>query len=251
MKVTMEKAHDYPVQLLGYLVNLVEDKVCAPFILMDEYVFSTYFTALLQGLPRDGLDNVLRSILKKVHIDLCDFEHADAIGGLEKQEKLMQIVNNLRSQFSENITTTYVKDFFLSTAIYRELLQQYRIASDCSKALETIVVAMFEEMSKETINQVSSLSQNLSRISATIHLTAEEGRLMEMNLLFSTDIRSSIFRDFLFTITKNPSLFEHFYKVMLGCNTDATGIDEALSERSKPIALGIVNYNLKSKRMSN
>lgn len=251
MKVNMDKTHDYPVELLGYLVNLAEDKVCAPFILMDEYVFSTYFTALLQGLPRDGLDSVLRSILKKVHIDLSNFEHADAIGSLEKQEKLMQIVNNLRSQFSENITTTYVKDFFLSTAIYRELQQNYKIASECVAALEIIVNSMFVEMSKDTINQVSSLTQNLSRISSTINLTAEEGRLMELNLLFSTDIRSSIFRDFLFTITKNPSLFEHFYKVMLGCNTDASDIDEALSERSKPIALGIVNYDLKSKRMSN
>jgi len=250
----IEQKHEYPVQLLEYMVNLAEDKVCAPFILMDEYVFATYFTALLQGLPRDSGNDRLTPILNKVlpGLDTDDFDPENALSALEKQEKLMQIVNNLRSQFSENITTTYVKDFFISTSIYRELITYYKSSRESSDALAELVNAMFQVMIEGYSGKVSSITLNIERITKTISIDVAEGKLLEMNLLFSTDIRAAIFRDFLFTITHNPSLFEHFYRVMLGSN-DITmlGIDEALSERSIPIALGIVNYDTKTKRLAN
>jgi DNA polymerase III delta prime subunit len=252
--MSLEQKHEYPVHLLRYLINLAGDKVCAPFILMDEYVFSTYFTALLQGMPRDFGNDKLSPILRRVlpGLDTDEFDPENALSALEKQEKLMQIVNNLRSQFSENITTTYVKDFFISSAIYREITRCYKSSQESCDALNTIVNSMYDEMEASYSNRISSITVNLERLSDTIALTEAECKLLELNLMFSTDIRATIFRDFLFTITKNPTLFEHFYKVMLGEN-DITilGIDEALSERSAPIALGIVNYDIKSKRMSN
>jgi len=252
--MSLEQKHEYPVQLLRYLINLAGDKVCAPFILMDEYVFSTYFTSLLQGMPRDFGNDRLTPIIKKIlpDIDTDEFNPENALSSLEKQEKLMQIVNNLRTQFSENITTTYVKDFFISSAIYRELTMSYKSSHESCAALDKIANEMYSAMEESYSNRISSITLNLERLSDTIGLTEAECKLLELNLMFSTDIRATIFRDFLFTITKNPTLFEHFYKVMLGEN-DITilGIDEALSERSAPIALGIVNYDAKSKRMSN
>lgn len=252
----MNLKHEYPVQLLSYLTKLSNDPVTAPFILMDEYVFSTYFTALLQGLSIDGLENpAINDILKEnfPNFDIADFELEDALSGLEKQEKLMQIVNNLRSQFSENITTTYVKDFFLSTTIYQELVGNFKSSKSQCDVLKKIVDSMFEKMMEYCGDRVTSLSINLNRTKDVIDLTNAESRLIEMNLLFSTDIRAAIFRDFLFTISKNTSLFEHFYKTMLGGNDllEESLVDECMSEYSKPIALGIVNYDFKTKRMSN
>lgn len=246
--------HEYPVHLLKYLVNLSADKMCAPFILMDEYVFATYFTALMQGMPREGANDRFTPIMLKTlpELDTYDLEPENAVGSLEKQDKLMQIVNNLRSQFSENITTTYVKDFFVSSSIYRELINYYKTSKESCDALNEIVTKMYEAMLDEYSNKVSSITINLERLAKCISLTESETKLFEMNLLFSTDIRSAIFRDFLFTITRNPSIFEHFYKVMLG-EGDITniGIDDALSERSLPIGLGIVNYDAKTKRLAN
>jgi SpoVK/Ycf46/Vps4 family AAA+-type ATPase len=118
--------------------------------------------------------------------------------------------------------------------------------------LARIVNLMFEDMIKSFSGRVSSITLNVERLTHTLKLSVADGKLLEMNLLFSTDIRAAIFRDFLFTITHNPSLFEHFYRVMLGSNDIAVkGIDEALSDRSTPIALGIVNYDTKTKRLAN
>ena len=246
--------HEYPVNLLKYLVNLSDDKMCAPFIMMDEYVFATYFTALIQGMPREGANDRFTPLIMKIlpELDTYDMEPENAVSSLEKQDKLMQIVNNLRSQFSENITTTYVKDFFISSSIYRELVVYYKTSQESCEALNKIVKEMYEVMLSEYSNKVSSITINIERLAEIISLTASEMKLIEMNILFSTDVRAAIFRDFLFTITRNPSMFEHFYKVMLGEN-DVTniGIDDALSERSLPIGLGIVNYDMKTKRLAN
>jgi hypothetical protein len=251
--MTQNTANEYPVQLLEYLVNLSEDPLCTPFILMDEYVFSTYFTALLQGLPVDSSNEALSKILADIipGFDLEAFETLDSINNLEKQEKLMQIVNNLRHQFSENITTTYVRDFVLSSEIYRTLLSTYKTNNESSEALKKIVNAMFDVMRDNFAGRISSITINIQRLTDAIKLSVAEGKLMEMNLLFSVDIRAAIFRDFLFAINRNSSLLEHFYKVMLGINQSVDGINDCLSDRSKPIALGIVNYDAKSKRLPN
>ena len=247
--------YDYPAHTLEYLVNLASDKVCAPFILIDEYVFSTYLTSLMQGLSRDNEDAELKKILLKIlpELDIDDFDHEAALTNLEKQEKLMQIVGNLRSQFSDSITTTYVKDFFLANSVYRELMCSYKSSRESCDALKKIIDLMFEQMMSNYSSRISSITINLERISSSISLTKAEERLIEMNLLFSTDIRAAIFRDFLFTITKQTSLFEHFYSTMIDDEliSDKNSIIEVLSERSLPIALGIVNYDIKSKRLSN
>ena len=245
--------NESPVQLLEYLVNLSEDAMCAPFIMMDEYVFSTYLTAILQGVPQDDGNTALRRILREVlpNFDFDDFQTMEAISYLDKQEKLGQIVNNLRAQFSDSITTTYVRDFVLSAEIYHELLQTYKNNFDAGEALKKLVNLMFDEMIKKYAGKTTSITINIQRLTDALDLTVAEGKLIELALLYSTDIRAAIFRDFLFTITKNPTLYEHFYSVMLGSNEDHAAVVQALSERSKPIALGIVNFDNKSKRLGN
>lgn len=252
---------EFPVHLLAYPARLATDEIAASCIMMDEYVFSTYFSALLQGLKLDGdggAESLLASVISEAvpGFELDDLDVPDAIQGLDKQEKLMQIVNNLRHQFNESITTTYVKDFFLAAAIYRELLSFHRNSvREASKSFEKIVIALFGAIMEDLQGQTSSISMNLERVGSVIDLTLPEARLMEMNLLFSIDVRSAIFRDFLFSITKNASMFEHFYRVMLGKDLNPgqymSEIDEAFSEKSNRLALGIVNYDLKTKRMAN
>jgi SpoVK/Ycf46/Vps4 family AAA+-type ATPase len=251
----MNQNHDYPVHTLAYLVRLSSDKICAPFILIDEYVFSTYFAAIIQGLSRDNEDFELKNILNKVlpALDISELNKEESLSNLEKQEKLMQIVGNLRSQFSESITTTYVKDFFLANSVYRELTYSYKSSKESCDALKKIVDMMYAKMLLSFSGRTTSILLNLERISDTISLTTAEKRLIEMNLLFSTDIRAAIFRDFLFTITKQTSLFEHFYSTMINDYDiiDKSSIIDVLSESSLPIALGIVNYDIKTSRLSN
>lgn len=243
----------YPVQLLNYLANVAGNTTVSSIILGDEYVFATYFSAMMQGLSTGVHDPY--AVISKIVVQFCpDFEAEETQldMDLSKQERMMKIVDGLRAQFNEQVTTTYVRDFFYSISVFRAINRE----KDYSESLLTFnkIINEIAVASVARINGgISVLSLNINRLMDLLDLTIPESRLLELNLLFSTDVRCSIFRDFLFSVIKNPSMFDYVYRTMLGndlVGVDKADIEPALSERSKPISMGIVSYDRKTKKMS-
>lgn len=239
--------------LLKYPANLANDNVISGIIIGDEYVFATYFSAMMQGLA-SGVHNPFDAIneIVKNQIDSYEPEDTHTIDlDMAKQERMMKIVDGLRAQFNEQVTTTYVRDFFYSITIFRAInnLKNYQ---DSLTAFRAII----EDINTISVNQiqgVSVLSLNIERIKTLLNLDTAEARLLELNLYLSTDVRCMIFRDFLFSVMKNPSMYDYVYKTMIGedlSDNDKTFVDAALSERSVPITIGIVSYDRKTKKMS-
>lgn len=242
---------EYPIQLLNYLANVAKDSTVGMMILSDEYVFGTYFSAMMQGLSgvHDHFDVVSKIVVK--HIEDFKFEDQDIVIDLSKQERMMKIVEGLRAQFNEQVTTTYVRDFFFSMEIFRAI----NTTKDYGESLKIFrkIVEDLMARSMKRISGMSSLSLNITRLQSLLDLSLAEARLLELNLLFTTDVRCMIFRDFLFSVTKNPSMYDYVYKTMLG--KDLVGVElsevaQALSEKSSPISMGIVSYDRKTKKMS-
>ena len=245
--------NEYPAQLLNYLANVSGDGVIGTMIISDEYVFATYFSAMMQGLSsgvHDSLDIIAKIVSK--HIKGFKFEEQDTIVlDLSKQERMMKIVDGLRAQFNEQVTTTYVKDFFFSIEVFRAVNGKKDHEESLKVFREIIKDMMVASMDK--IKGMSCLSLNITRLQDLLTLSLPEARLLELNLLFSTDIRSMIFRDFLFSVIKNPSMFDYVYRMMLGkdlADNEQGDVEYALSDKSKPISMGIVSYDRKTKKMS-
>jgi hypothetical protein len=255
----LSKKGEYPVHMLGYMSNLAADTVIAYSIFSDEYVFATYFSAIMQGMMKNNLTNhqAIEHVIRK-HLPLFSPEIETIEVDLVKQENMMKIVDNLRSQFNEQVSTTYVRDFFFSIAVYRELNHD-RDVTEAVLTFGKIVKDIFQESMIEYTG-VSSITTNIRRVSRLLGLSTAESRLIELNLLLSIDIRSIIFRDFLFSVIKNPSMFEFIYRTMLNTpegtaydyfgETYPSEIDAALTPTSTPIAVGMVSYDRKTKKIS-
>lgn len=249
----MQIKNEYPSQLLNYLANVVSDSMLPVLVMSDEYIFSTYFTAMMQGLSSgersasyDSIGAIINSKQRGFVAEDIDFLSVE----LDKQERLMKVVDGLRAQFSEQVTTTYVRDFFFAITVFRFINEHAKNSSEATKLFRSIIQGIVQA-TEERRRGTTSIAINISRLGEILDLTQAEARLLELNLLFSTDVRSMIFRDFLFSVMKNPSMFDHTYKVMLGADLgDTAAVDHALSERSTPLALGIVSYDRKTKRMS-
>lgn len=244
----------YPVHLLGYPAQLVLDSTIASIIITDEYVFSTLFAALFQGLSLDGVDAEVLIKLVEKDIPGVKFDDIDpALIDHKKQEEMVKVVDSLRAQFNEQITTTYVKDFLIATTIYRNIVTRKR-DKDAVGVMQNIVKGLISHYGSRSIHVKSSITANLERLQDILGMTIQETRLMEMAFLFSTDVRCIIFRDFFFTMIKNASMYDHCYRIMLGeregSKDEPNEIGEALTGASKPIALGIVSYDQKLKRLS-
>lgn len=252
--MTPKIVNEFPVHLLVYPSRLAFDEVASSYILKDEYVFSTYIATLLQGFKFEeagGDDDLLAKILADA-VPGFSFDPADNDVNLDlsKQERLMKFVQQLRHQFNEQVTTTYVKDFLLSTSLYRSIMKGSSNQKKAHNQLCTVVSRMMEVLIKRQ-KGTSAISLNVEHLMNIIDLSMAETRLLELAYFFSTDVRALIFRDVLFQLGKDSSMFEHCYKVMLGEDEmcPAAEIDDALSDKSKPIQLGIISYDLKSKRM--
>jgi ascorbate-specific PTS system EIIC-type component UlaA len=75
------KAVEYPLHLLEYMRRVAHDQSCAMYIMVDEFLFSSYFTAIMQGIrlqttPEEFMGS-LEKILKKnfPDIDTTDLLH--------------------------------------------------------------------------------------------------------------------------------------------------------------------------------
>lgn len=243
--------NEYPVHLLNYLVNATGDNAVCLLILSDEYVFATYFCAMMQGVSNnDGYESIGKIVAK--HVKGFRVEEQDMLElDLSKQERMMKIVNGLRSQFNEQVTTTYVRDFFFAITVFRAINGSKHI-SDVVPTFRSIIKQMAVE-GMQRVRGTTSITLNIDRLQDLLGLSLAEARLLELNLLFSIDVRCMIYRDFQFSVLKNPSMLDYIYKMMLGDDltpNEQKEVDTVLSEKSIPIEMGIVSYNRKTKKMS-
>lgn len=250
----MKIEESYPSQLLNYLANISHDTVVSGMILGDEYVFATYFAAITQGLSSTSYD-AYEGISKIVSQHIPAFRTQNKMIEPEdiNQERMMKIIDSLRAQFNEQITTTYVKDFFYAISVFRAINGERDYGQSIEVFRYIVRDIMATSMEKVRLLGQSSVSQNILRLTELLDLTIPEARLLELNLLLSTDIRSIIFRDFLFSLIKNPSMYDHIYCGMLGndlVGSEQPGVHAALADKSKPITMGIVPYDAKTKKMS-
>lgn len=237
--------HDYDNHLLVYMARLAYDNHICRSLFRDEYTFSTYFSILLQGLKNE---ETLSEILEKT---IPNFSYSDTNVNLEDDQRLMKLVSQLRSQFNEEITTTYVKHFFISTAVFRSIFRNSD--KDINKACEILkkaVNGLFDAAIQEQ-SGISSTVLNIGRLMQVLNLSMAEARLLEISLLFSTDVRSQIFRDFHTKLVKDSNLSEYMYLCMLGTDLSEKERIDAISENSKPIILGMVFYNTREKILGN
>jgi hypothetical protein len=247
--------NEYPAHLLNYLAHAAKDTMVCTMILSDEYVFATYFAAMMQGVTTAGHDSydVISEIVTK-HVRDFHIEEQDILDlDIQKQERMMKIVEGLRSQFNEQVTTTYVRDFFLAISVFRAVNNPKKdLYTDSVPAFRKIIGDM-ASVGMQRMQGISSITINIERLQDLLNLTIPEARLLEMNLLFSTDVRCMIFRDFLFSVLKNPSMFDYVYRTMLGkdlSDGEQKEVEAALSDQSVPIKMGIVSYDRKTKKMS-
>lgn len=242
---------EYPVHLLEYPLRLFNNPYTSSAITIDEYVFGTYFALIMQGINQD--DPEVAKIFETVGYKIDS--KADALGLIQdptNQERMMKIVSQLKGQFNEQITTSYVRDFLIGTDFFRHLLSQKK---DIGLIMSEFVFNLTMHFQTSIDSHVFSMSVNLDRIKKVLKLTEAERRLIEMNYLFSTDVRAVIFKNFLFSLIRNPSMFDDFHKALLGdtLNDSKTKhskeVHLALSDESKPIILGIIDYDFKTRVM--
>ena len=114
--------NEYPAQLLNYLANGAGNSMVGGMILGDEYVFATFFSAMMQGLTT-GVHDPYAELTKIVttHCPSFTVEETTIEIDLTKQERMMKIVEGLRAQFNEQVTTTYVRDFFFSISVFNAI----------------------------------------------------------------------------------------------------------------------------------
>jgi len=245
----------FPVHLLRYPAELVKDANACNLIMSDEYLFGTYFTAMLQGAQNDsGIEDVM-VILERHLGDHFKADELEDITSVKKrdQERMMKIVDHLRSQFGEQVTSTYVRDFFIATATYRGILSMEKDFTRCISLFGAIIQSMMEAfLAQAPVGGVSSITENLNRLTKVMSLTQSEGRLLEVSLLFAIDTRFMIFRDFLHQLVRNQASYTNCIKVMLalGGNVFDREVDAALlPQTSKPLALGMISYDQHFKRI--
>lgn len=247
----LEKTGEYPSHLLNYPINLIFNRYTSSTIMLDEYVYGTYFSMLFQGISDRG--EPFKNMFEKITPGFIGNYINDLNNSSKSQESLMKIVNQLRSQFNEELTTTYVKDFLLATSFYRFINQNYS-ADDCLEKTRELILHIRTHIETFNLQIVSSITLNLDRIKKLIKLSNEERALIEVNFLFSTDSRAAIFINFLFSLLKNPSATNDIYRAMMGDSLESSiksskSFDSAFSEESRPIVLGIVDYNFSSHRL--
>jgi adenylate kinase family enzyme len=255
-----ELKNDYPIYLLNYLAELVKEQVLAEAILQDEYSFATFLAALMQGLNSKEEPStttialiVTKRIMRELKGESFNFSTELELED-EKKEKMFEIVERLRKQFTENITTTYVKDFFFAISVYRVItMKGLNFYEQTLPIFRDLVEDIIDEGFRSQRGRTSAIEINIDRLIGLLRLTPAEAQLMEVCLLFSSDVRSIIFRDQFFGQTKNPAMFEAVYHAMIASGLDKSDeaeIVDALKKTSTPIALGIVNYDTKTKRLS-
>lgn len=253
----MAEIIDYTVHLLRYPAALIHDQFSRMMIMGDEYIFATYFAAITQSFHRDD-ETPNATITSIVLKQIPGFEH-EVINELsldmEKQEQMTRIIKNLRRQFSEHITTTYVNDFFFGATVYRHLSEMPR--AEASDAMVGVIDAIIERINRSFEQKYGPVITSLHQINGWLvdlmDLTVAESQLIDVAILFSSDVRFIIFRDLLLSIIKTPSISEHFYAAMVGDgipHNQSGDVTAALdAEKSKPIAIGIVPYDSRLKRL--
>lgn len=243
---------DYPAHLLDYIGNISANQTMLSVLFSDEYIFATYFVAAMQGLPSDEYDTA-KSIVKKYFPRFSiasDYVDASLIGESDKQKSIMGVLDSLRSQFSEQISMRYARDFFFALYLFRFLkdAREHDLYTTVYPGFSKLIAAIVEE-SKIRQQGITSVTQNIQRIQHVLDLSAAEASVIEMTFMFSMDIRTTVFRDFMFQAIKHPGMFDFFYHTMLGSEFSEADVNRALSSASVPISLGIVSYNEKTKRL--
>jgi len=220
----------------------MSDTGCAYLIMADEYIFSTYFAAMMQGMKVDDDDDdairfltILQDEIPGFEPQVIDYASMD----LAYQERMMKIVDNLRSQFNEQITSTYVRDFLTASSIYRQINNAEKDTTKASKMASRIVARMIKFILDKTKGTLS-ISFNLQRLKTVVGFTDPELALIELSWLFSIDVRILIFRELLFSINRNSTTINYIYETMLGDHAS-----DALSKNSLPNVLGITSYDRK------
>ena len=234
----------YPMHLTQYLLSLGANQTIAGSIMSDEFVFSTYFAAIYQVFTNSGDEgmNCVSEMLREQipELDLSSSFSKEIID-LDSKEKMMQIVKNLRAQFGESVTSTYVNDFFLGSTIFAALSSRKHSVDEFMK-FNSMIQELLEENYEQTANP------NLLELQRLLEMTELERRLIEISHIFSIDPKVNIFRDALFSTLK--LMHDFVYVIMLaGSEFSLNDAFDAISERSLPIALGIVDFNLKTRRL--
>ncbi len=221
-------------------------------ILSDEYLFGTYFAVLCQGIPLATFDgfHAFNKIVKQVlDLDMTHFANEEV--QINDHEKMMKIASSLRNQFTEQVTSTYVKDFLNAVIIHRKLVERSADrGTQTLKLFSDLVAALSKKFDFEKGHMVSSVQQNLTYLDQIMGLGLSGKRMLELAFLFSTDIRAAIFRDLLAGHVKNVQVTDHFFKTMLNDPENPKLGEEAFSDHSLPMILGIVTYDQKAKRLS-
>ena len=263
MNDQLKASSNIPVHLIKLLLPIAQDSLFSQMLVTDEYMFSAYFAAIFQVIknntenPEDEIINCIKKAFPEINERHIDFSNTSD-DSLEHREKLTSIVHDLRAQFREDVTLTYVNDFFIGSTIYKLLINEY--GGGVSQLSEKIGL-FFSEMIPEKINNLTlntSIKCNISYLKSIINQNRIEDRLIETTLLFSIDVRSVIFRNLFLTIIKSSHLHELFYKTIIrnahGLNDfdqvfSSADVDEVLSSKNKLNMLGIINYDQKTKRL--
>src|SRR5208283_2508530 len=103
--------------LLRYPLRLITNVYTSSALVFDEYVFATYFAMMFQGVEDRGavFEEIFNSVTPRFIGDYLKAEEKRGAHG-EQQERLLKMVEQLRAQFGDVITASYVNDFMIASS---------------------------------------------------------------------------------------------------------------------------------------
>lgn len=242
-EIFTQRSFEMPASLLK-LAN--EEANFADTILVDDYLFGTFFSAAISPifeLP----DLPLLAIVRKDVLD--GMKAATETQLVNDHEKLRGLTADLQRQYGAEVSANYARSFFTGLLAHRSILAQ----------IENGKASFFEDFLKEAADftheiasrQQFTYTQNVHRLSNLLNLTQADEAVLSI-AFFAQDIESQIFLHSFFKAIKRPAQIEHAYIIMI--KDDDKGISEidardALSEKSLLITSGLIHYDQRSKHL--
>lgn len=243
---------EYPVSLLAYGAALVEDGPIASMIVCDEYAMASYFAVMIQSMTtNEGVIRVeqLTRIIEQSARDV--YQNLESPDDLSKQEeqKLIQLVDSLRAQFREALSSSYAKDFMMGLALAKAVA---RAKSSPADNLRNIVRALMKDATRRQVGTTTPVAQNFDRLRKYVKLNNLHENMIEASLLISSDVRFSIFLRLVVQAAKSPMINERLYKALVAkgeVELDDPKLEEVFAPSSLPIALSIVRFDQRSNKL--
>jgi len=217
-------------------------------ILLDEYLFGTFFIAAMEPVIFSGAADG-DTIIEGLRRDLADAMQAANSQMTEDHEKLRLLVADLQRQYGAEVSANYARSYFTGIIAHRVIMKKLE-ENQKENYFEKLVAKVAELAGEILSGQRFTYMQNMGRLSALLDLTPADEAVLRISF-FAQDIEAQIFLQSFFQMIKRPAQIEHAYVVMIQSDSIAEKeARDALSEKSLLITSGLVHFDQRTKRLA-